>query len=145
MDNCELNDGYEDEYDKENNDDEENRQNISLEDSLEKSLKKNEIDKTKISNKIPNFNYPNLFNDIINNNLINTVGDEKNKTKEQIYKEIITKKRSSLNSRNSNLISIFSTEEKTKSKNTKEKEKGNVTMITNNDVVEFNYEDLNPF
>ena len=133
MDNCELNDGYEDEYDKENNDDEENRQNISLEDSLEKSLKKNEMDKIEISNKIPDFNCPNLFNDIINNNLINTVGDEKNKTEEQIYKEIITKKRSSFNSRNSNLISIYSTEEKTKSKNKNIKEK--VIMITKNDIV----------
>ena len=134
IDNCELNDEYEDEYDEEKNNDKENSQNISLVDSLEKSLKKNEIDKTKISNKIPNINYPNSFNDII----------KKNKTEDQIYKEIITKKRFSLNSRNSNLTSIYSTEEKTKSKNTKEKEKGKVTMITNNDVVEFNYEDPNP-
>ena len=73
---------------------------------------------------------------------MNTVNNKKNKTEGQIYKEIITKKRFSLNSRNSNLTSIYSTEDKTKSKNTKEK--GKVTMITNNDVVEFNYEDPNP-
>ena len=75
---------------------------------------------------------------------MNTVNNKKNKTEDQIYKEIITKKRSSLNSRNSNLISIYSTEEKTKSKNKNIKEKVKVIMITNNIVVEFNYEDPNP-
>ena len=113
IDNCELNDEYEDEYNEEKNNDTENSKNISLVGSL-KSLKKNEIDKIKISNKIPNFNYPNLFNDIINNNLMNIVNNKKNEIEDQIYKEIITKKCSSLNSRNSNLISIYSPEEKTK-------------------------------
>jgi hypothetical protein len=46
---------------------------------------------------------------------MNIVNNKKNEIEDQIYKEIITKKRSSLNSRNSNLISIYSTEEKTKS------------------------------
>ena len=42
--------------------------------------------------------------------LINIINNKKNKTE-----DIITKKCSSLNSGNSNLISIYSTEEKTKS------------------------------
>ena len=130
----------------------------SLEDSLEQPIKKIEISEIynksrnninlKTENKTPIFRYPNLFNNIINNNLNNTC-NKINKTETQIFKEILTKKRSTLNIRNSNLkinrnystgfISADSTEERTKSKNNKER----ITMITNKDVVEFNYEDSN--
>ena len=140
----------------ENND---NEDYTSLEDSLEKPIKKIELSDIhnksrnniifKTENKTPIFKYPNLFNNIINNNLMNNTYNKINKTDTQIFKEILTKKRSSLNFRNSNLkinknystgfISADSTEEKTKSKNNKEK----VRMITNKDVVEFNYEESN--
>ena len=140
----------------ENND---NEDYTSLEDSLEQPIKKIELSDIhnksrnniifKIENKTPIFKYPNLFNNIINNNLMNNTYNKINKTDTQIFKEILTKKRSSLNFRNSNLkinknystgfISADSTEEKTKSKNNKEK----VRMITNKDVVEFNYEESN--
>ena len=140
----------------ENND---NEDYTSLEDSLEQPIKKIELSDIhnksrnniifKTENKTPIFKYPNLFNNIINNNLMNNTYNKKNKTDTQIFKEILTKKRSSLNFRNSNLkinknystgfISADSTEEKTKSKNNKEK----VRMITNKDVVEFNYEESN--
>ena len=138
----------------ENNEDEEY---LSLEDSLEKSIKKSDISdiniksrnnsNLKTAKKTPNFKYPNLFNKIITNNLMNNTYNKINKTESQVFKEILSKKCSSLSFRNSNLkmnqnysigfISADSTEEKTKSKNIKEK----ITMITNNDVVEFNYED----
>ena len=140
----------------ENND---NEDYTSLEDSLEQPIKKIELSDIhnksrnniifKTENKTPIFKYPNLFNNIINNNLMNNTYNKINKTDTQIFKEILTKKRSSLNFRNSNLkinknystgfISADSTEEKTKSKNNKEK----VRMITNKDVVEFNYEESN--
>ena len=140
----------------ENND---NEDYTSLEDSLEKPIKKIELSDIhnksrnniifKTENKTPIFKYPNLFNNIINNNLMNNTYNKINKTDTQIFKEILTKKRSSLNFRNSNLkinknyntgfISADSTEEKTKSKNNKEK----VRMITYKDVVEFNYEESN--
>lgn len=140
----------------ENND---NEDYTSLEDSLEQPIKKIELSDIhnksrnniifKTENKTPIFKYPNLFNNIINNNLMNNTCNKINKTDTQIFKEILTKKRSSLNFRNSNLkinknystgfISADSTEEKTKSKNNKEK----VRMITNKDVVEFNYEESN--
>ena len=140
----------------ENND---NDDYTSLEDSLEQPIKKIELSDIhnksrnniifKTENKTPIFKYPNLFNNIINNNLMNNTCNKINKTDTQIFKEILTKKRSSLNFRNSNLkinknystgfISADSTEEKTKSKNNKEK----VRMITNKDVVEFNYEESN--
>ena len=140
----------------ENND---NEDYTSLEDSLEQPIKKIELSDIhnksrnniifKTENKTPIFKYPNLFNNIINNNLMNNTYNKINKTDTQIFKEILTKKRSSLNFRNSNLkinknystgfISADSTEEKTKSKNHKEK----VRMITNKDVVEFNYEESN--
>ena len=140
----------------ENND---NEDYTSLEDSLEQPIKKIELSDIhnksrnniifKTENKTPIFKYPNLFNNIINNNLMNNTYNKKNKTDTQIFKEILTKKRSSLNFRNSNLkinknystgfISADSTEEKTRSKNNKEK----VRMITNKDVVEFNYEESN--
>ena len=140
----------------ENND---NEDYTSLEDSLEQPIKKIELSDIhnksrnniifKIENKTPIFKYPNLFNNIINNNLMNNTYNKINKTDTQIFKEILTKKRSSLNFRNSNLkinknystgfISADSTEEKTRSKNNKEK----VRMITNKDVVEFNYEESN--
>ena len=140
----------------ENND---NEDYTSLEDSLEQPIKKIELSDIhnksrnniifKTENKTPIFKYPNLFNNIINNNLMNNTYNIINKTDTQIFKEILTKKRSSLNFRNSNLkinknystgfISADSTEEKTKSKNNKEK----VRMITNKDVVEFNYEESN--
>ena len=137
----------------------ENEDYTLLEDSLEQPLKKIEISDIysksrnninfKTENKTPIFRYPNLFNNIINNNLMNNTFNKINKTETQIFKEILTKKRSSLNFRNSNLkinrnfsagfISSDSTQERTKSKNNKER----VTMITNKDVVEFNYEDSN--
>ena len=140
----------------ENND---NEDYTSLEDSLEQPIKKIELSDIhnksrnniifKTENKTPIFKYPNLFNNIINNNLMNNTYNKINKTDTQIFKEILTKKRSSLNFRNSNLkinknystgfISADSTEEKTRSKNNKEK----VRMITNKDVVEFNYEESN--
>ena len=140
----------------ENND---NEDYTSLEDSLEQPIKKIELSDIhnksrnniifKTENKTPIFKYPNLFNNIINNNLMNNTCNKINKTDTQIFKEILTKKRSSLNFRNSNLkinknystgfISADSTEEKTRSKNNKEK----VRMITNKDVVEFNYEESN--
>ena len=140
----------------ENND---NEDYTSLEDSLEQPIKKIELSDIhnksrnniifKTDNKTPIFKYPNLFNNIINNNLMNNTYNKINKTDTQIFKEILTKKRSSLNFRNSNLkinknystgfISADSTEEKTRSKNNKEK----VRMITNKDVVEFNYEESN--
>ena len=140
----------------ENND---NEDYTSLEDSLEQPIKKIELsdihNKSRnniiftTENKTPIFKYPNLFNNIINNNLMNNTYNKINKTDTQIFKEILTKKRSSLNFRNSNLkinknystgfISADSTEEKTRSKNNKEK----VRMITNKDVVEFNYEESN--
>ena len=140
----------------ENND---NEDYTSLEDSLEQPIKKIELSDIhnksrnniifKTENKTPIFKYPNLFNNIINNNLMNNTYNKINKIDTQIFKEILTKKRSSLNFRNSNLkinknystgfISADSTEEKTKSKNNKEK----VRMITNKDVVEFNYEESN--
>ena len=140
----------------ENND---NEDYTSLEDSLEQPIKKIELSDIhnksrnniifKTENKTPIFKYPNLFNNIINNNLMNNTYNKINKTDTQIFKEILTKKRSSLNFRNSNLkinknystgfISADSTEEKTKSKNNKEK----VRMITYKDVVEFNYEESN--
>ena len=140
----------------ENND---NEDYTSLEDSLEQPIKKIELsdihNKSRnniiftTENRTPIFKYPNLFNNIINNNLMNNTCNKINKTDTQIFKEILTKKRSSLNFRNSNLkinknystgfISADSTEEKTKSKNNKEK----VRMITNKDVVEFNYEESN--
>ena len=140
----------------ENND---NEDYTSLEDSLEKPIKKIEFSDIhnksrnniifKTENKTPIFKYPNLFNNIINNNLMNNTCNKINKTDTQIFKEILTKKRSSLNFRNSNLkinknystgfISADSTEEKTRSKNNKER----VRMITNKDVVEFNYEESN--
>ena len=140
----------------ENND---NEDYTSLEDSLEQPIKKIELSDIhnksrnniifKTENKTPIFKYPNLFNNIINNNLMNNTYNIINKTDTQIFKEILTKKRSSLNFRNSNLkinknystgfISADSTEEKTRSKNNKEK----VRMITNKDVVEFNYEESN--
>ena len=140
----------------ENND---NEDYTSLEDSLEQPIKKIELSDIhnksrnniifKTENKTPIFKYPNLFNNIINNNLMNNTYNKINKTDRQIFKEILTKKRSSLNFRNSNLkinknystgfISADSTEEKTRSKNNKEK----VRMITNKDVVEFNYEESN--
>ena len=140
----------------ENND---NEDYTSLEDSLEQPIKKIELSDIhnksrnniifKTENKTPIFKYPNLFNNIINNNLMNNTYNKINKTDTQIFKEILTKKRSSLNFRNSNsktnknystgFISADSTEEKTKSKNNKEK----VRMITNKDVVEFNYEESN--
>ena len=140
----------------ENND---NEDYTSLEDSLEQPIKKIELsdihNKSRnniiftTENKTPIFKYPNLFNNIINNNLMNNTCNKINKTDTQIFKEILTKKRSSLNFRNSNLkinknystgfISADSTEEKTRSKNNKEK----VRMITNKDVVEFNYEESN--
>ena len=140
----------------ENND---NEDYTSLEDSLEQPIKKIELSDIhnksrnniifKTENKTPIFKYPNLFNNIINNNLMNNTCNKINKTDIQIFKEILTKKRSSLNFRNSNLkinknystgfISADSTEEKTRSKNNKEK----VRMITNKDVVEFNYEESN--
>jgi len=90
IDNCELNDEYEHEYNEEKNNDTENSQNISLVGSL-KSLKKNEIDKIKISNKIPNFNYPNSFNDIINNNLMNRVNNKKIKQRIKYIKKLLQK------------------------------------------------------
>ena len=140
----------------ENND---NEDYTSLEDSLEQPIKKIELSDIhnksrnniifKTENRTPIFKYPNLFNNIINNNLMNNTYNKINKTDTQIFKEILTKKRSSLNFRNSNLkinknystgfISADSTEEKTRSKNNKEK----VRMITNKDVVEFNYEESN--
>ena len=140
----------------ENND---NEDYTSLEDSLEQPIKKIELSDIhnksrnniifKTENKTPIFKYPNLFNNIINNNLMNNTCNKINKTDTQIFKEILTKKRSSLNFRNSNLkinknystgfISADSTEEKTRSKNNKER----VRMITNKDVVEFNYEESN--
>ena len=140
----------------ENND---NEDYTSLEDSLEQPIKKIELsdihNKSRnniiftTENRTPIFKYPNLFNNIINNNLMNNTYNKINKTDTQIFKEILTKKRSSLNFRNSNLkinknystgfISADSTEEKTRSKNNKEK----VRMITNKDVVEFNYEESN--
>ena len=140
----------------ENND---NEDYTSLEDSLEQPIKKIELSDIhnksrnniifKTENKTPIFKYPNLFNNIINNNLMNNTYNKINKTDTQIFKEILTKKRSSLNFRNSNLkinknystgfISADSTEEKTRSKNNKEK----VRMITYKDVVEFNYEESN--
>ena len=140
----------------ENND---NEDYTSLEDSLEQPIKKIELSDIhnksrnniifKTENRTPIFKYPNLFNNIINNNLMNNTCNKINKTDTQIFKEILTKKRSSLNFRNSNLkinknystgfISADSTEEKTRSKNNKEK----VRMITNKDVVEFNYEESN--
>ena len=140
----------------ENND---NEDYTSLEDSLEQPIKKIELSDIQnksrnniiftTENRTPIFKYPNLFNNIINNNLMNNTYNKINKTDTQIFKEILTKKRASLNFRNSNLkinknystgfISADSTEEKTKSKNNKEK----VRMITYKDVVEFNYEESN--
>ena len=94
------------------------------------------------------FNYPKLFNNIINlnlrpkqeNNFFNTFNNKK--TEDKILEQIITNKRLSLlsNSRknnNSPFNSAFSTEDYTKNKNTDKK----ITMIKNKDVVEFNYED----
>ena len=140
-------------------DNNDNEDYTSLEDSLEQPIKKIELSDIhnksrnniifKTENKTPIFKYPNLFNNIINNNLMNNTYNKINKTDTQIFKEILTKKRSSLNFRNSNLkinknystgfISADSTEEKTRSKNNKEK----VRMITYKDVVEFNYEESN--
>ena len=107
---------------------------ISLDDSLEKTLikdpKPSHIDlikrrnEKKINNiKSPNnkiiaFNYPNLFNSIIKNNLMR-----------KTHNKLKTKNDSLA------LISAFSTEERTKNKKYYE------TMLTNNEVVEFNYED----
>ena len=134
----------------------------SLEDSLEKTNKNNNIKEIKSRNdlniikkpnKIPVFRYPNLFNNIISNNLMNNTYNKINKTEDQIFLEILSKKRSSLNIRNSNLkdnnqnnttgfkSSLYSTEDRTKSRNNYEKEKEKVSLITNNEVVEFNYED----
>ena len=64
-----------------------------------------------------------------------------NKTEEEIFKEIIIKKRNNLinNNRNSEYISAYSTEDRTKSKNKNYNAK--LSMITNNEVVEFNNED----
>ena len=139
----------------------ENEDYSSLEDSLERPIKKTDISDKNLKNsnnlnlktesKTPNFKYPNLFKNIINNNLKNNSCNKINKTDTQIFKEILSKKRNSLNFRNSNLkinrnsstgfISSDSTEERTKSKINKEK----ISIITNKDVIEFNYEDTNSY
>ena len=103
-----------------------------------------------------NFNYPKLFNNIINNNLRTKQWDNiynnlnNNKSEEKILRQIISKKRLSIaslkkNKKNSSFnnnyntpnipfTSAFSTEEYTKNKE-------KIIMIKNKEVVEFNYED----
>ena len=99
----------------------------------------NDIKKEK--KKLLVFKYPNSFNNVINNNLINkTFNKTIKKEEEEIFKEIIIKKRNQIkNSKNSSpgLLSINSTEDRTKIKDKNDNE----IMITNNEVVEFNYED----
>ena len=139
--------------------DEEEEESKSLEDSLNNNNKNNynksmksRNDLNEFKNKVPIFRYPNLFNNIISNNFMNNTYNKINKTEEEIFKEILIRKRSSLNTRNSNIKdntknnttgfkSLYSTEVQTKSKNINEKEK--ISLITNNEVVEFNYEDTN--
>ena len=97
---------------------------------------KNKLDNT--NKKEPIFKYPNLFDDIINNNLTNKTYNKINKTEDQIFKEIIIKKRNNLMN-SPEFWSAYSTVDRTKSKNKNYNE--NISMITNNEVVEFNYED----
>jgi hypothetical protein len=138
------------------NDSEEEEYCSFLNDSLEKSQRKSDKKNINVkqsksvqkrvnpvknvnNNKLPFFNYPNLFDNIITNNFLNkTCNNDINRIKdEQFFKDIITNKRNQIirnKNRSSGLISFYSTSDVTKKKNNK-------NILENNEVVEFNYED----
>ena len=92
-------------------------------------------------NKVHIFKYPKSFKTIINNNLTNKTYNRENNIEDLMFKEIIERKFN--RNKNKNISygfrTDYSTEDRTKSKNKNNPE--NLEMITNNDVIEFNYED----